>query len=728
MHRALIAYTPLGESWWATTLKGKEALSSLYEFTLGLESDDPDIDCQALIGEVAAVELEAQEGGKRYFSGQIVKVSAKGQRGRHWAYEAILAPKLWHASRRADFKIWQNLTVRDIVNEVLNDNALRFEWRLKNAYKIWEYLVQYDETDLAFIGRLLEHEGIYYWFEHGEGGETLILGDHFSVHETFGGYENIPFYPPDEARTEEDHYFGWCAGREPESGRFQHRDYDFKRPSKDLTAEHSDPRGHLFDQYEIYAYPGNYIEPGDGRAYAMARLEALQRKQDVIELKGRVRGAVPGSRFTLYNHPRADQNRDLLITRADYDVRNNTYEGGAEETGGSHFEVTIEAIPAGRQYRAEQTTPKPRTRGPETAVVVGPAGSEIHTDPYGRVKVHFHWDRYGQKDGKDSCWIRVSYPWAGTNFGGIHIPRVGQEVIVDFEHGDPDRPIVTGRVYNAEQMPPWDLPANSTQSGLLTRSSPRGTPGNANAIRFEDAKGGEEVWIHAERNQRIEVESCESHSVGANRSKSIGQDEMTAVGRDRIQTVGGKHVETVGKDIAVNSVEGNIVATALAKSIKLEAEKHIVFKVGESVIVMNADGTIQIYGPQRVDINPDGVKVPRIRAARPGEDKVSELLDALEEFDVLGDIGAFEGGRDHIYAAHCCFGRGRDEFRRRCRQEVLRGGGRYGGCCKVTAARQSFRGNVHKHGCAHARASYADTDCCWDSGSERCRARRSRTG
>ncbi|MDR3213818.1 MAG: type VI secretion system tip protein VgrG [Azoarcus sp.] len=619
MNRVLVAHTPLGEVWWATSLRGREAFSELYEFTLGLKSKNPDIDCQALIGETCAVDLEAQRHITRRFAGQIVRLSALGKEGEHWAYEAVIAPKLWHASRRADYKIWQNLTVRDIANEVLDANAIRFEWRLKNTYKTWEYLVQYNETDLDFLCRVFAHEGIYFWFEHGERGETLILGDHFTTHEPFGGYESIPFYPPDEARPDEDHYAGWRTAREPEPGRYQHRDYDFKHPAKDLTTEYSDPRGHLFDQYEIYAYPGDYIETGDGRAYAAARLEALQRKQDIITLEGRVRGAIPGCRFTLRNHPRADQNRDLIITRADYEIDNNDYEGANGAGGGARFQVTIEALPADRQFRAPSGA-KPRANGPETAVVVGPAGSEIHTDPYGRIKVHFHWDRYGQKDGRDSCWIRVAYPWAGSNFGAIHIPRVGQEVIVDFEHGDPDRPIVTGRVYNAAQMPPWDLPANNTQSGILTRSSPQGTTANANAIRFEDAKGQEELWLHAERDQRIEVERNENHSVGVDRAKSVGHDETSQIGGDRTQEVGGQHVETIGQDIAVYSLEGNIVTTAASQSIKLEAAQSIVLKVGGCVFIMSADGRIQISGT-KVDINSANVSEPSIVAATPKKSK-----------------------------------------------------------------------------------------------------------
>ncbi|MDR0634316.1 MAG: type VI secretion system tip protein VgrG [Azoarcus sp.] len=580
MHRALIAHTPLGEKWWATSLTGTESLSSLYEFTLGLKSESPNIDCQAIIGEVAAVELEAQNGIRRYFSGQIVKALACGKKGGHWAYEVLLAPKLWHASRRADFKIWQNRSVREIANEVLGNNALRFDWRLKNQYKTWTYLVQYGETDLNFLSRLFEHEGIYYWFEHGTKGETLVLGDHFTTHMPFGGYETIPFYPPDQARADEDHYYGWRAARRPDPGRFQHSDYDFERPWKNLATRYEDPRGHWFDQYEIYAYPGDYIEEADGRHYAMARLDALQRKQDVTLLEGRVRGAIPGCTFTLRRHPRADQNRELLITRAAYTIENNEYEGAGHTGEGAHFHVNIETIPYGRQYCAPQKTPKPRTRGPETAVVVGPPGSEIHTDKYGRVKVHFHWDRYGQKDGKDSCWIRVAYPWAGTNFGGIHIPRVGQEVIVDYEHGDPDRPIITGRVYNAEQMPPWDLPANNTQSGILTRSSPKGTPDNANALRFEDAKGEEQVWLHAERNQDIEVEVDETHWVGQDRAKTIDRDETTVVHRHRTETVDGNETITVHQN-RTEEVDGNESVT-IHKNRSKTVDKNETDRIGKS--------------------------------------------------------------------------------------------------------------------------------------------------
>jgi type VI secretion system secreted protein VgrG len=505
-----------------------------------------------MIGELCALELETERRGRRYLSGQMIDFAAIGREGRHWVYEATVAPKLWHASRRADFRIWQNQTVPDILYQLLGENAVRFDMRLKARYKTWTYLVQYRETDLSFICRQLEHEGIFFWFEHDAGGETLVLADHPSTHPVFPGYVSAPYYSGIETRPDRDHFDFWRLTRRVETGRLIHSDYDFERPSTDLTTEHADPRGHRFDQYTRFHYPGDYLDPGDGRQYAANTLEQLQREQETVRLAGRVRGAAPGHRLTLTDHPRADQNRELMIVAARYDIADNDYEGASASNAG-HFRIEIDAIPADRPFRPPRLTPKPRARGVETAVVVGPPGEEIHTDPYGRVKVHFHWDRYGKKDGTDTCWIRVATAWAGSNFGAIHIPRIGQEVIVDFEHGDPDRPIITGRVYNAEQMPPWSLPANRTQSGLLTRSSKGGAPGaglrdgsgDANALRFEDNKGSEQVWFHAQKDYLTEVENDESKWVGRDRQKEIDRDETTQVHRHRTETVDGNETITI---------------------------------------------------------------------------------------------------------------------------------------------------------------------------------------
>jgi len=559
MNRTLVAHTPLGEVWWAVSLHGNEALSSLYEFRLELKSEEPDIDIQSMIGETCAVECTGDLfASVRYFSGLVVHATAKGQSNKHWLYELTIAPKLWFDSRRADFKIYQNLTVQAIADEVLQQNAINFEWRLKNSYKTWEYVVQYGETDLAFLLRLLGHEGIYFWFEHSVNGEKLILGDHFSVHESFAGYETIPYYAPDVARANEDHFYAWHASRIAEPGKFVHTSYDFEQPSKDLKTECIDPCGHLFDQYEIFSYSGAYTESGHGQEYATARLQGLQEAQNVIVLKGVVRGAIPGYCFTLKKHPVAEHNREFTIVSTEYRVRNNEYESGHNTLSKeADFHVKVSAMPSDRQYRAPSNKFKmPRAHGPDTAVVVGPSGSEIHTDKYGRIKVHFHWDRYGKKDGNDSCWMRVSYPSAGSNFGGINIPRVGQEVIIDYEHGDPQRPLVTGCVYNAEQMPPWDLPANKTQSGLMSRSTLGGTSSNFNAMRFEDAKGQEEMWLHAEKDRKVDVKNDDTTWIGNNRTETVDANETITIKGSRTETVSGDETISIGGN-RTESVSGN---------------------------------------------------------------------------------------------------------------------------------------------------------------------------
>jgi type VI secretion system secreted protein VgrG len=492
MNRTINATTPAGPALRVVSVDGSEALSELFEYRVSFKSISPDIDCQKMIGAACAITLETQGGGQRYWHGQMVRFSFTGRAGKDWTYEAIVRPRLWHASRRSDCRIWQNKTVPDILKEVLDANGIAYDTRLKETYRPWEYLTQYRESDLNFISRLMEHEGIYYWFEHSAGNHVLVLGDHFSTHEPFPGYATVPWYPPDNAYPDKDHFQAWRLAREVETGTYIHTDYDFKKPPADLTTKVADPKGHLYDQYEIFDFPGGYTDPGAGRRYAEIRLQGLQAEQDRVHGQGRVRGATPGYRLTLEKHPRSDQNRELLIVRAQYHMSNNAYEGagGSEQ---SHFEVSVEAMPAKTQFRPRRSTPKPHTLGPETAVVVGPSGEEIYTNEHGQVKVKFFWDRYGKKDGADSCWIRVSHPWAGMNYGGIHIPRINQEVIVDFLNGDPDYPIIIGRVYNADQMPPWGLPGNKTQSGTLTRWSNGG--GGASMLRFEDKKGIEHLEL-----------------------------------------------------------------------------------------------------------------------------------------------------------------------------------------------------------------------------------------
>ncbi|WP_234384343.1 type VI secretion system Vgr family protein, partial [Paracidovorax avenae] len=398
----------------------------------------------------------------------------------------------------------------------------------------------------------------YYYFQHASGQHTLVIADDIVAgHEPLPGAAVIPFYPPEKsAVADRENIHAWTLGEEIKPGRYYNDDYDFKKPRSDLSNMRQQPPGHAHDAYEIYEWPGGYVQHGDGEQYARVRLQEGLTGHSTVRGESRHRSLATGYTFTLENYPRGDQNRQYLITGVTYHLHENPRSSSFNsakpgeslkhnEEQGSFQKFSLTAQPTSLPYTPARKTPKPRTTGPQTAVVVGPAGEEIWTDEYGRIKVQFHWDRLGAMDENSSCWMRVATSWAGSGFGAISIPRIGQEVIVDFLNGDPDYPIVTGSVYNAANMPPWALPGNATQSGIKTKSSKGGAfgdgmkngAGDANAIRFEDKKGAEQVWLHAQKDQLIEVENDEDHWVGQDRRKTIDRDETNTIHRDRTETV-----------------------------------------------------------------------------------------------------------------------------------------------------------------------------------------------
>ena len=548
MNRTLNVATPLGpELLRFDGLQGRESLSQLFDFQLTLKSEEKGLSADALLGQPITVDFELEGGARRHLNGQCVHFRSAGRSGRQHLYVAQLKPWLWYATRRSDYRIFQQMTTPDIVKQVLATYPFPTRWLLSRSYRSWNYCVQYRETDANFIQRLLEHEGIWYWFEHSAGEHTLVMTDDIGLATPYPGYATVPFYPQDVTVPDKDHLNGWAAGGNVQSGKYSARDYNFVMPSADLTTRRAQPAGHPHAGYDIFDYPGSYPTLGEGDPYARVRLEELQSSHKRSHARGRARGLAPGRLFTLEKHAVSSYNREYLVVGAEYDFSDNDYDGG-EDSGEHRLVITSEVHPTDQPYRPERRTPKPHTMGPESAVVTGPAGQEIYTNEHGQVKVQFNWDRYGKKDENSSCWIRVSHPWAGTGFGGVHIPRIGQEVLVDHLNGDPDQPIIVGRVYNTNNPHPWDLPANATQSGFLTRSSMGATWQNANALRFEDKKGEEQVWLHAEKNQDIEVENDETHWVGHDRSKTIDHDETVHVKHDRTEIVDHNETITVHND------------------------------------------------------------------------------------------------------------------------------------------------------------------------------------
>ena len=528
--RLVDCVTPLGDALWFRQMTGTEALSLLFELDVTFHSKKTGLSAKAMLGKDVTLKIETGAKGVRHFNGICTRFASGAREGEHYIYTAKLRPWLWIASRRSDCKIFQFKTVPQIIEEVLAPYGFPLVKKLTKTSRKWDYCVQYQETDLNFVMRLMEHEGIYFYFAHAEGSHTLTLIDDMNTHPMLAEKPSIKYHGIAAAgEVSEEHFNSWDVREEVDSGKYATDDYDFENPSGDLDTKRAQLKGHVHDKYERYVWPGGYVKLPEGDAYAGMRIETLQSEYERAQGHTTVRTMAPGYKFSLERCPRADQNRQYLAVAATYFFRDNARMSSGSGDGDATWGITVTSQPTSLPYRPQPLTPKPLTRGPQTAMVVGPAGEEIYTDKYGRVKVHFYWDRYDNKDQDSSCWIRVSQPWAGQKWGFIHIPRIGQEVIVDFVGGDPDYPIITGRVYNAEQMPPYDLPANKTASGIKSRSTMGGGPCDFNEIRMEDLKGKEQLYIHAQRNLDAVVEADESRTVGHNRQTRIENDDSRFV-------------------------------------------------------------------------------------------------------------------------------------------------------------------------------------------------------
>lgn len=550
--RHIAIETPLGEdALLLQSFSGHEEISRLFEYDLELLSEDYEINFDDIIGQNVTVRMELPEGGRRYLNGHISRFVQGVSKSPQFAqYRATMVPWLWFLTRTSDCRIFQEKTVPDIVKEVFSDLGFSdIEDRLSGGYRTWTYCVQYRETDFNFVSRLMEQEGIYYYFSHEQGKHTIVLCDSLSKHDPFGDYGQIDFIPDTQSSAILERISEWTLEKQVQSGKFAHIDYNFEKPSTSLMSNEEDPKSHDRADYEIYDYPGEYSEKPDGDRYAKVRMEELAHSHEICSGQSDSRGICAGHLFTLTKHTRKDQNREYLIVSTDYQAAAVDYEtsGGTGALCACSFQV----LPSSVQFRPERKTPKPVIQGTQTAVVTGPAGEEIYTDEHGRIKVQFHWDREGKYDENSSCWIRVSHGWAGAGWGAMYIPRIGHEVIVDFIEGDPDRPIITGRVYHGTNKPPYDLPAEKTKSTLKSDSTIGG--GGFNELRFEDKKGSEEVFIHAEKDWNIQVKNCESETVGANISTNAGASISRGAGKDISRTADDNIIDKAGKNITAES-------------------------------------------------------------------------------------------------------------------------------------------------------------------------------
>jgi type VI secretion system secreted protein VgrG len=580
------------------SMSGQEALSELFNYTIRLKTPDKlnigyyapssNFPLKSMVGKDLSIDIGLENGGNRYISGLVTAARVVGHQGRGVVYELRLEPWLELATRTSDYKIFQNKSVVDIIDEVLGDYPFEMEKRLTETYPKRNFQVQYGETDYDFLQRLMQEFGIYYFFEHSADNHKLILVDAIGSHKPCPDAPSVSFHQQG-LKLDKEFIHTITAQESLRTGKWVLDDFDFQKPKAKLTSTVAKPRETGHPDYEHYEWPGDYFDKSEGEFLTKVRMEAQKSLGSRVYGSGNIRTMVTGCTFNLDNCPTVEANREYLIVETSFMIQDM----GEHSSQGQHFEynVNFELLPTSEVYRPQRTINKPHTHGPQSAIVTGPSGEEIWTDKYGRVKVQFLWDRYGQWDENSSCWIRVTQPWAGKGFGGMQIPRVGQEVIVDFKNGDPDLPIITGRVYNADTMPAWGLPANKTQSGMFSHSI-GGGPNNANALRFEDKPGQEELWLHAEKDQRIEVNNDESHWVGNDRTKTIDHDEKINVGHDRTTLISNDCTRAVKVNDTV--LIGGKKSTSVSTKYVIAAGEKIRLSCGQTVLELHADGQFNI--------------------------------------------------------------------------------------------------------------------------------------
>jgi type VI secretion system secreted protein VgrG len=534
-----------------------EGMNSAFTYSLKLISDDGRIELKDFMGKMATVELDqANSNQPRYFNGYITSARHAGSDGGLSFYELTLSPWTRLLEHRRDHYIFHNQNLLATLEELFADYGPYNDHKflVANPGPSETFRVQYDESDANYFNRRCEEKGWSYWFEHRADGHTLIISDDTTTQAN--AIEPIAQvrFQGGNVTEKVDTIDQWNGARTLQPSKVAVQSFDFKQPTFPLYSEQSTNRvqGGKVLPMEVFEYTGAlaFANIGAGNDLAALRLEEFEARAKSFNGTSNHRALTTGRYFELTEHFEHDQSedkaeREFLITSLSHSGCNNYLQKGVDAVYRNSFSALRRAVPW-RPARHANSAPV-AAPGIQTATVVGPAGEEIHCDEFGRVKVQFHWDRAGKMDDRSSCWVRVSSPWAGTNYGGIQLPRIGQEVIVDFLNGNIDQPIIVGRTYNQGQMPPWSLPAQKNQSGFYSKSIGGGYD-NANVLRFDDTAGGEELWLHAEKDQLTEVENDEKKWVGNDRVKTIDRDETSLIKRDRTETVNHDETITVNND------------------------------------------------------------------------------------------------------------------------------------------------------------------------------------
>jgi type VI secretion system secreted protein VgrG len=547
--------TPLGDDvLLLSRFDGDEPISGLFAYNLELVSLNDSIEASSIVGQSVRFWVQHPDDEYRFYQGHVSQFQYIGRDDRLSRYRALVVPWLWFLTLNSDCRIFQNMTLPQIVSKVLKDRGCTdFEnSQITGSYTPLEYCVQYNESDFTFISRLMEEAGIFYYFRHDEDRLVLVLADSMAGCETCkDGQEE--FTDNLSERTLSNPIWKWVHRYEFRPGKWTHKDFNFKSPRSEMLAEVPtlvDLPGNK--KFEVYQYPGRYDQRSDGASYARIRMQAEEAAVDIVDGQSHCRSFSPGVRFTMVRHHSSrEQGKSYIVTAVchSFDASDVFVTGRSSPSRG--YSNSFTCIPDSVTFRPPRETPLARVRGPQTAIVVGPKGEEIYTDEFGRVKVQFHWDREGQQNEHSSCWMRVSQVHAGAGWGMMDLPRVGEEVIVSFLEGDPDRPIITGRVYNGDNMPPFSLPAGKTRRGNMTKTY-KGA--GYNEMSMDDTPGKEQLRMNAQydmnsnvnNDQTLDVGKNQTEKVGVDRTREVGNNEKVTVGVNKSVKVGTNHDETVG--------------------------------------------------------------------------------------------------------------------------------------------------------------------------------------
>ncbi len=667
--RLLQIDTPLGENvLLLKELTGQEGISRLYKFELELLTEGPHIPAKDLIGQPVTVRVKLKGNEERFFHGHISRFTQIGSETGIFHYRADLVPWLWFLTRTADCRIFQEKEIKDIIEEIFTDLGFTdYRFDLQGTYPTREYCVQYRETDFNFVSRLMEQYGMFYFFEHEEEKHTLVISDHVDAHAELPTQPVVEWDPTGGGILEEHVITSLEFEKVLMPGKFAHTEFNFKTPSMNLAANIDsviDIGGN--SQYEIYDYPGEYTEKTPGETLVKVRMEEEEAEHFLITGTSSCRAFTTGYRFDLVDYNPPDYNQAYVLTEVSHMASmGNTYSPGGASGQQEAYSNSFTCIPHSVPFRPARVTPKPVIQGPQTAIVVGPSGEEIWCDEFGRVKVQFHWDREGEKNEHSSMFVRVSQLWAGKGWGAMFIPRIGHEVVVEFLEADPDCPIITGRVYHAENMPPYALPGEATKSTIKSNSSKGG--GNSNELRFEDKAGSEEVYLHGAKDWTIAIDNDKNQTVGnnetqaigndrtrsvgnnedititTNRTKSVGVDQSESVGANKSISVGANHDETIAANKTLNvggnhseTIGGNeTVTVGIAAAHTIAAAKALTIGAAYQVSV-GAAMNETIGGLKAEEIG--GLKSVNVGAAS------SENVGANKSIDAGGNISSNAGG------------------------------------------------------------------------------------